>query len=1403
MTKIEGLFDDGALVNSICNSKFATLQARLGKPTPSTKTLLMADGARIASRGCWMGDVTLGGKTARASFEIFPSGGGWSLLFGKPLLEQFKAVHDYSNDTLSIPLNGEWQTLVNECGKATANDELSLSGEHRNILRGDDKPPSRQVSVPNIHPLGQVNKQEPQEPTASITEYEELREPQKPLTPIASGLGISWRPAGRENWKKWQDACTFCGDTGEHTCELTRGNNTPPSRQVQSPNPFTVLGQLGDTVLEHELDRRNRKSAYLSPELQGYRILRISTVTDDKNPINRKGKKARGRRNRRNRQRWQYPVHTVIGDDQGETSGDLQPEVEIGGDQSLFTRTTDPFKPERVKEILRLVSIGPDLSEAQNEQVTNLLSEFADCFALSVREVIAIPGAKHIIHVPPNTSFLKKIPHQRQLTEAQRLYLSNAVDELLEADIIEPIRPEDVLCASPLSLAQKAHDTPGLSLDEIQHKVNDECIAHGLPPAHDLHTPKPVAPQKSDEAKPQKWRICQNYGALNKVTQVFPMPQGDIRTKQRRLSGHRWIHGVDFASGFYAITIPEESRPYLAHYVEGRGFFTNKRMPFGLTGAPATFAHVIASKLGDLLPKLGIEMLVDDGGMAGDEFEGMMDRTRQFFVRVRKSSLSLSAKKSEFFMSDIIFAGARVGPDGVQPDGCKLTAIADWHPPSHLLNLSSFLGLTGYFRDLVKGYARLAQPLTDLLRLAGVPKNAGKSAYRAALRRFSLEHTWTSECSNAFLGLKKALTSEPVLKAPRFDGTPFIVTSDGCQEGFGAMLAQRFTETRPGGKVVEKLHPIAYASKRTSQAEARYKPFLLEFAALKFALDKFDDIIWGFPIEIETDCQALRDVVLSDNLNATHARWRDGVVAHQIVDIRHIPGRINLVGDGISRRDEDRPRVDGDGSSWSVEPDWESARGLEYDLFSVGLARSDIHNNLRTRFADEHVFIEVVDALLGVDEHTSEVDRKRAKHKAEGYFIDDGKLWRLGGATPSRAVPRRECVSKAEAVQLAKSEHAKLHMGRDLIRTQLLDQICSPMLDTSIMTAILDCGHCKNFGSTHLHALLAPITRRRPFELFVGDYLSMPTGKGGFSKIGLFADVFSQRLFAFKCKSAAGKNTVDSLRRISQMFRAPWTFMADGGAHFNCDEVRNYCESIGTKLHIVAAYSPWLNGLLEGSNGILLNALKRLCAPGLGEDDYAEMETKNIPSNWPVHLDAAVKSLSDRILPALKYSPNELLLGLPVNSRLMDNPEDITPPSEDEIAIHLALTEQQRLDGYSAIVDHAVKRKQRFDSKLLKHKPGNITFKPGDLVQVHATKWVHSLAAIKKLIPMWSPPCRVVSKKRNSYTLETLDGNPMDGVFNARRLRTFEPREGTKLAFDELVRENKSDEGDDLGLDTG
>ena len=134
-------------------------------------------------------------------------------------------------------------------------------------------------------------------------------------------------------------------------------------------------------------------------------------------------------------------------------------------------------------------------------------------------------------------------------------------------------------CISATTLAQKTHQGKGLVLTELQHRVNNECTTHGIETKFDL--PPRTAPTPDDNAPEEpKWRICQNFTQINKITKVAPIPQGDIRAKQHQLSGHRWVSGFDFAAGFYAVTVDPESRPYMAFYVEGRGYFWYKHMPF-------------------------------------------------------------------------------------------------------------------------------------------------------------------------------------------------------------------------------------------------------------------------------------------------------------------------------------------------------------------------------------------------------------------------------------------------------------------------------------------------------------------------------------------------------------------------------------------------------------------------------------------------------------------------------------------------------------------------------------------------------------------------------------------------------------------------------------------------------
>jgi hypothetical protein len=802
-------------------------------------------------------------------------------------------------------------------------------------------------------------------------------------------------------------------------------------------------------------------------------------------------------------------------------------------------------------------------------------------------------------------------------------------------------------------------------------------------------------------------------------------------------------------------------------------------MPFGLTGAPSTFAEMTASALGDLIGTL-IELFVDDGGMAGDDFKIMLGDMRRLLQRISDTGLSLSASKSKFFVTEATFAGGRVGPDGIKPDLTKLTAIADWKTPTDLQNLGSFLGLTGYFRPLIKGYASIAQPLTDLARKLELPKLKGKAAYTRAMKGYNLEGLWKEEHDLAFLRLKVALVSEPVLKGPKYDGTPFVVTTDGCKYGFAGMLTQRFTTVLPNGTEKTTSHPIGFSSKRTSTTEEKYKPFILEFGALKHSLDKFSDIIWGYPVELETDCQALRDHLLSTTLNSTHARWRDAVLAHNIVDVRHRPGRLNVVTDGLSRKFVNVPKEQGDGHEWTVSEDWEARTKLSNDIMIIQPTQLEsTYTALRARFAEERVFLEVIDSILELDHGESLRIRKRAKHKAKGYMIEGEKLWKIGDGS-DRARARLECVTKEETVRLAWEEHCNNgHFHRDNIKAKLLDKITSPKMDQSITKAILDCGKCKGFGTTHLHSLLEPITRRHPFELMAADTLSMPKGKGGFVKLGLWMDVYAQRVWVTKLKtSATGKSSRRSYSDICDLFTPPEALMTDGGPEFDNEELRAECIKRGTKLQICPAYSPWVNGLLEGTNSILLNRLKRMCAPDLGEDDYAVMD---IPINWPDHLEAAVRCINNRILPNLKYTPNELLLGLVVNTKPTPLSEILAEPTAGEVETQMAYMDHQRFDGYAQIVDHAQRRKAAFDKQVISHPPKEVIFRAGDLVQVYRSDLDFTFKTDRKLLPKFSAPRRVISRNLNSYQLETLEGLPIGGRFSSRRLRLFVPRKGTEL----------------------
>jgi hypothetical protein len=121
------------------------------------------------------------------------------------------------------------------------------------------------------------------------------------------------------------------------------------------------------------------------------------------------------------------------------------------------------------------------------------------------------------------------------MTPPKTAYFSNALDIMLDPGVCAPIAAKDVKCVSPITLAAKAHTSGGMTINELHQWLNEECENVGVAPL--LLGPPDAAPlppqMASSKVLPQKWRVCTNYMKLNEVTQVLPMPQGDIHTKQQ------------------------------------------------------------------------------------------------------------------------------------------------------------------------------------------------------------------------------------------------------------------------------------------------------------------------------------------------------------------------------------------------------------------------------------------------------------------------------------------------------------------------------------------------------------------------------------------------------------------------------------------------------------------------------------------------------------------------------------------------------------------------------------------------------------------------------------------------------------------------------------------------------
>ena len=367
-----------------------------------------------------------------------------------------------------------------------------------------------------------------------------------------------------------------------------------------------------------------------------------------------------------------------------------------------------------------------------------------------------------------------------------------------------------------------------------------------------------------------KLRFCIDYRKLNAVTKKdsFPLPR--IDDSLNALEGSCWFSTLDLASGYWQVAMHPDDIEKTAFITEG-GLYEFTVLPFGMCNAGATFQRLMQLALNGLSWET-ILIYIDDLIVHSRSFNEHLIHLRQVFAKLRDAGLKLSPRKCRLFRKEVTFLGHVVNEKGVSTDPKKTEAVASWPVPSKVKEVQSFIGLCGYYRKFVRGFAEIAKPLYKLLERDAT-------------------FNWSEECQAAFEKLKTALISAPVLSYPRQDGK-FILDTDASNEAIGAVLSQE----QEGEERV-----ILYYSRTLSRPERNYCVTRRELLAVIQGIHHCHHYLLGNKFLVRSDHGSLRWLLNFKSPENQTARWLEFLSGYDF-EIQHRPGVKHGNADGLSRR---------------------------------------------------------------------------------------------------------------------------------------------------------------------------------------------------------------------------------------------------------------------------------------------------------------------------------------------------------------------------------------------------------------------------------------------------------------------------------------------------------------------
>ena len=305
-----------------------------------------------------------------------------------------------------------------------------------------------------------------------------------------------------------------------------------------------------------------------------------------------------------------------------------------------------------------------------------------------------------------------------------------------------------------------------------------------------------------------------------------------------------------------------------------------------------------------------------------------MEAVRWVLDLLRKNGLFANLKKCWFHKDEVRFLGYVVSSQGIRMEEERIEAVRNWLELKSVRDIQVFIGFANFYRRFIRGFSRIAAPLTSMLKTTGssdlatrelgadeVVGGGGKandrnlSKFKKSKNAKSRIQTHigatgepiflTSSAREAFNQLKQAFTKAPILR--HFDPECHIqIEIDASGYAIGGVLSQLTSDHLTSDQ--GQWHPVAYFLRKMIPVETRYETHDGELLAIVEAFKTWRHYLEGCKHEVLvfTDHNNLHQFMDKKSLSSKQVRWAQEL-SHYHFRIDYCQGKANGAANALSR----------------------------------------------------------------------------------------------------------------------------------------------------------------------------------------------------------------------------------------------------------------------------------------------------------------------------------------------------------------------------------------------------------------------------------------------------------------------------------------------------------------------